>query len=289
MPSIRHPDSIAATDTDPGQHRRRDEALVHGLRHERNHRARAARRPRRPEAGAPARALRHADDGPGVEPRGYRKCAKIVGEVMGNYHPTATPRSTTRSSAWRRTSTCATRWSTARATSARSTATRRRRCATPRRASRRSAEAMMDGSRQGDRRLRPQLRRDHRRADRPAGDVPEPAGQRLGRHRRRHGDEHPAAQHARGDRRRDRASSSSRTAAAPSDALPQRLLQVRFPGPDFPTGGIIVGRAGHLPGLQRPAAARRSCAPRPTIEENKKGDRVSIVVTEIPTRSTRRA
>ena len=41
--------------------------------------------------------------------RGYRKCAKIVGEVMGNYPSrTATRRSTTRSSAWRRTSTCAT-------------------------------------------------------------------------------------------------------------------------------------------------------------------------------------
>ena len=44
-------------------------------------------------------------------------------------------RSTTRSSAWRRTSTCAIRWSTARATSDRSTAIRRRRCATPKRGS----------------------------------------------------------------------------------------------------------------------------------------------------------
>ena len=42
---------------------------------------------RRPEAGAPPRALRHADDGAGVSNRAYRKCAKIVGEVMGNYHP----------------------------------------------------------------------------------------------------------------------------------------------------------------------------------------------------------
>jgi hypothetical protein len=44
----------------PRQHRRRDEALVHGLRDERDHRARASRRARRPEARAPARALRHA-------------------------------------------------------------------------------------------------------------------------------------------------------------------------------------------------------------------------------------
>ena len=38
----------------------------------------------------------------------------------------------------------------------------------------------------------------------PAGALPEPAGQRLERHRRRHGHEHPAAQPARGDRRHDR-------------------------------------------------------------------------------------
>ena len=35
-------------------------------------------------------------------------------------------------------------------------------------------------------------------ADRAAGPLPEPAVQRLVRHRRRHGDQHPAAQHARG-------------------------------------------------------------------------------------------
>src|SRR5881628_511167 len=63
--------------------------------------------------------------------RGYRKCAKIVGEVMGNYHPHGDASIYTRSSAWRRTSTCATRWWTGRATSGRSTAIRRRPCGTP--------------------------------------------------------------------------------------------------------------------------------------------------------------
>ena len=42
------------------------------------------------------------------------------------------------------------------------------------------------------------------RAARPAGALPEPARQRLVRHRGRHGDEHPAAQPARGHRRDDR-------------------------------------------------------------------------------------
>ena len=44
----------------------------------------------------------------------------------------------------------------------------------------------------------------NQRAGRPAGAVPEPAGQRLERHRRRHGHEHPAAQPARDDRGHDR-------------------------------------------------------------------------------------
>ena len=44
------------------------------------------------------------------------------------------------------------------------------------------------------------------------GQVPEPAGQRLRRHRRGHGHQHPAAQPGRGDRRRVSISSTIRTA-----------------------------------------------------------------------------
>ena len=50
-------------------------------------------------------------------------------------------------------------------------------------------------------RLGPELRRLALRAVGAAGEVPEPARQRLLRHRRRHGHEHPAAQPRRGDRR----------------------------------------------------------------------------------------
>ena len=57
------------------------------------------------------------------------------------------------------------------------------------------------GHRQGHRRLVAQLRRHPQRADRAAGPLPEPDLQRLGRHRRRHGDQHPAAQPDRGRRR----------------------------------------------------------------------------------------
>src|SRR5215468_2306590 len=48
----------------------------------------------------------------------FKKSAKIVGDVMGNFHPTATRRSTTRWCAWRRTFPRAIRSSTARAISA---------------------------------------------------------------------------------------------------------------------------------------------------------------------------
>jgi DNA gyrase subunit A len=60
--------------------------------------------------------------------RPYKKSARIVGDVIGKYHPHGDQRCTTPSCAWRRTFPCATCWSTARATSARWTATTRPRC-----------------------------------------------------------------------------------------------------------------------------------------------------------------
>ncbi len=54
-----------------------------------------------------------------------------------------------------------------------------------------------------------------------------------------------------------------------------------IPGPDFPTGSYIVGRAG----AQQAYATGRGAIllrAKSAIETNKKGDRVSIVVTEIP-------
>jgi DNA gyrase subunit A len=60
-----------------------------------------------------------------------------------------------------------------------------------------------------------------------------------------------------------------------------RGLVERIPGPDFPTGGLIVGRQGireaYLTG--RGAIQMRAKA---EIEQMKKGDRSQIVITEIP-------
>jgi DNA gyrase subunit A len=53
------------------------------------------------------------------------------------------------------------------------------------------------------------------------------------------------------------------------------------PGPDFPTGGFIVGRQGIFQAYMTGRGAITVRA-RATTEESKKGDRVSIVITEIP-------
>jgi DNA gyrase subunit A len=60
----------------------------------------------------------------------------------------------------------------------------------------------------------------------------------------------------------------------------KQLIQL-IPGPDFPTAGFIVGRAGIVQAytIGRGAIQMRA---RTVVETNKKGDKVSIVVTEIP-------
>jgi DNA gyrase subunit A len=54
-----------------------------------------------------------------------------------------------------------------------------------------------------------------------------------------------------------------------------------IPGPDFPTAGIIVGRRGIVQAYTTGRGAILLRA-RSTVETNKKGDRTSIVVNEIP-------
>jgi DNA gyrase subunit A len=72
---------------------------------------------------------------------------------------------------------------------------------------------------------------------------------------------------------------------ADEDALTrgEKLKQLikLIPGPDFPTAGYIVGRAGVL---QAYSTGRGSIVmrARSTIETNRKGDKISIVITEIP-------
>ncbi len=60
----------------------------------------------------------------------------------------------------------------------------------------------------------------------------------------------------------------------------KQLLRL-IPGPDFPTGGFIIGRSGIIQAYSTGRGAIQMRA-KSQIESNKKGDKVSIVVTEIP-------
>ena len=147
--------------------------------------------------------------------RPYSKCAAIVGDVMGKYHPHGDSAI----------------YDSARPHGAGllHALPARRRPGQLRLDRRRPAggHALHRGAphpdrrrdaarpRHGHRRLRAELRRLQARAARPAGAVPEPARQRLVRHRGRHGDEHPAAQPARG--RSTRSSRSSTTRASTTE------------------------------------------------------------------------
>ena len=88
--------------------------------------------------------------------------------------------------------------------------------------------------RQGNRRFRPQLRRIRTRTGGAAGAHSEPAGQRLVRHRGRHGDQHPAAQSR-------PKSSTPAWRCIDNPAITLAELMQHVPGPDFPTAGIING------------------------------------------------
>jgi DNA gyrase subunit A len=69
--------------------------------------------------------------------------------------------------------------------------------------------------------------------------------------------------------------------AAPTRGEKLKQLIKLVPGPDFPTGGYIVGRAGVLQAYTtgRGSVVMRA---RSAIETSKKGDRVAIIVSEIP-------
>jgi DNA gyrase subunit A len=60
-----------------------------------------------------------------------------------------------------------------------------------------------------------------------------------------------------------------------------RALLQAIPGPDFPSGGTIVGREG-IYRAYKEGRGVVSVRGRATFEEHKRGDRVSIVITEIP-------
>ena len=112
--------------------------------------------------------------------------------------------------------------------------------------------------RRGHRRLHAQLRRLAPGAARPAVALPEPARQRLGRASR--------SAWPRTSRRTTCARRSTpRSPTSTTPTIDVAGLMKHIKGPDFPTGGIIVGQAGHQGRLRdrprprgRPRRARTS-------------------------------
>ncbi len=102
--------------------------------------------------------------------------------------------------------------------------------------------------------------------------LPEPARQRLLGNRGRHGDQHPAAQPARGDRRDDRLH------RRPGDR--RRRTDAHVKGPDFPTAGTILGREG-IRDAYATGRGRVRVQAKAHIEPIGQG-KEAIIVTELP-------
>ena len=134
--------------------------------------------------------------------RGFSKCSRVVGDVMGQYHPhgdTAIYDTLVRlGQPWSlRYPLVQSQGNFGSPGDDRQAAMRYTEC----RLAPLAMEMVRDIER-GHRRLRAQLRRPAAGTAGSPGALPQPARQRFRRHRRRHGDEHPAAQPARGRRRR---------------------------------------------------------------------------------------
>ena len=248
---------------DPG----RDADELPRLRDERHHRARDPRRARRPEAGPPPHPLLRVRSRASSPAARTGRARTIVGDVLGKYHPHGDAQRLRRDGPPRAGLLDAL---PAHRRPGELRLDRRRpappRTATPRRASRasRSSSSPIIDKECVD--FVPNF--DDSRAGADAScraKFPQPPRQRLGRHRRRHGDEHPAAQPRRDHRRHRRTSSATRS--APIDEL-MRLV----PGPDFPTGGLIYGRARHRGGAADRARHASSCA-RASTSRRRRGGR----------------
>ena len=205
--------------------------------------------------------------------RPHSKCAKVVGDVMGSYHPHGD------SAIYEALARMVQDFSHAPPADRRSRQLRRHgpgrgpgRHALHRVPAGLARPRADERHRPGDGRLRPQLRRHVRGADGPSGPVPEHAGQRLAGHRRGHGHQHPAAQPGRGHRRHHPPARAPRRHPGRPDGVRQ--------GPDFPTGALILGRQGILDALRtgRGSIKLRAVA---EIEEGRDGA-TRIVVSEMP-------
>ena len=213
--------------------------------------------------------------------RGYSKCTRVVGDVMGQYHPhgdSAIYDTLVRlAQPW----SLRYRWSTARATSARPATTRRPPCATPSAGSRRSRWRCSATSTRRRSTSRPTTTsavrsRSSCQAGSPTCSSTAPPASPSAWP--------PTSRRTTCERLRRPCSGTSRTRTPPTRSCSRRCVE-RVKGPDFPTGALIVGRDG-IADAYAPAAARSACAP------SSRSRRTSAAGTSssspsCPTRSTR--
>ena len=134
---------------------------------------------------------------------------------------------------------CAIRWSTGRETSARWMAIRPRPCGTPKRGCRASPPRCSKISTRKPSISGPTTTKASMEPEVLPTRVPEPADQRIVGHRGGHGHQHSAAQSDRNHQRHH-----SRWCRIRKRTLAKIVEMVQ--GPDFPTGGFILGRQGIL-------------------------------------------
>ena len=136
------------------------------LRDERHHRARHPRRARRAQAGAPAHPLQRIRAGPAARRRATARARRIVGDVLGKYHPHGDQ--SVYDAMVRLAQDFSMRYPLIDGQGNYGSVDgdpRGGRTGTPRRASRSIAVELLAGHRQGVRRLRPELRRPAQGAD----------------------------------------------------------------------------------------------------------------------------
>ena len=214
--------------------------------------------------------------------RSYVKCARVVGEVMGNYHPHGD------SSIYDALVRLAQPWSMryplidGQGNFGSPRQRPGRRDALHRVPPVAAGDGDAPGHQRGDRRLLRQLRRQDPGARRPAVAGAQPADQRQRGHRGRHGHQRPAAQPARGRRGRrlgaGQLGGHRRRAAHRAHGAHQ--------GPGLPDRRPDRRPRRHRAGLPHRAAARCGCARSSRSRRTPRGARSSSPPS-CPTRSTR--
>ena len=206
----------------------------------RHRRAGAPRRPRRPEARPPPRPLRDVGAGEPRRQAATRSRPASSATSWASTTRTATRRSTTRSSGWRRTSRCASALVDGQGNfgSVDGDAA----------AAMRYTEIAADAPRRGDARRR--HRQGDRRLDARTTTAPCPSRRSCRRRSRTSSSTAPRGSPSAWRRRSRRTTSPRRATPRSSSSTNPRSPAERscrsFPGPDFPTGGVILGRGGIL-------------------------------------------